>query len=286
MPVKGVIVAAGYGSRFLPITRCLPKEMLPIVDRPAVDFIVQEYIDAGIEDILVITSRRKKVLEDWFDRHPELELAMADSPKKLAKLEPPKARVHFIRQHAMKGTGHAILHARTFAGNDPVVIAFPDDLFTGGNCAADLIAAYEKTGCSVMSALDLPGEDVSRYGVLEPMDRDDGVIGVRRIVEKPAKGTEPSTLVSLGRYLYTPEIFQLLAEGLERHAEGEGEYFPSDGINTLGAEGKVVAAVVDAVRRDTGQPFEYMQAVVELALEHEAIGDRFRAWLKERSASL
>jgi UTP--glucose-1-phosphate uridylyltransferase len=286
MPVKGVIFAACYGSRFLPITRCLPKEMLPIVDRPALDFIVQEYIDAGIEDILVITSRRKKVLEDWFDRHPELESAMADSPNKLAKLEPPRARVQFIRQHAMKGTGHAILHAKTFAGNDPVVIAFPDDLFTGGNCAADLIAAYEKTGCSVMSAMDLPGQDVSRYGVLEPTDRDDGVIGVRRIVEKPAAGTEPSTLVSLGRYLYTPEIFALLEAGLAAHAEGSGEYFPSDAINTLGGQGKVVAAVVDAVRWDTGQPFEYMQTVVELALDHPEIGSRFRDWLKERSETL
>ncbi len=286
MPVKGVIVAAGYGSRFLPITRCLPKEMLPIVDRPALDFIVQEYVDAGIEDILVITSRRKKVLEDWFDRHPELEHAMADSPHKLARLVPPKARVQFIRQHAMKGTGHAILHAKTFAGDDPVVIAFPDDLFTGGNCAADLIAAYDKTGCSVMSAMDLPGQDVSRYGVLEPMDRSDDAIGVRRIVEKPAPGEEPSTLVSLGRYLYTPEIFALLEEGLAAHADGSGEYFPSDAINTLGAEGKVVAAVVDATRWDTGQPFEYLQTVVELALEHPEVGDRFRAWLVERAASL
>jgi len=284
MAVKGVIVAAGYGSRFLPVTRCVPKEMLPIVDRPAIDWIVSEYIDAGIEDILVITSRRKKILEDWFDRQPELEVAMADSPAKLDKLVPPKARVQFIRQAEMKGTGHALLLARTFAGSDPVVVAYPDDLFTHGNCAADLIAAYERTGACVMSAVELPGQDVSRYGVLEPVERSDGAIGVRRIAEKPAVGTEPSSLVSLGRYLYIPEVFDLLAEGLAEHATGE--FFPTDAINVLGAQGRVVAAVVDAQRWDTGQPFEYLQTVVELALEHPEIGEDFRRWLKSRAARL
>ncbi|MEZ4323350.1 MAG: UTP--glucose-1-phosphate uridylyltransferase [Myxococcota bacterium] len=284
MPVKGVIVAAGYGSRFLPITRCLPKEMLPIVDRPAIDWIVQEFVDAGIEDILIITSRRKKVLEDWFDRDPELEGVMSDSASKLAKLVPPNARVQFVRQQSMRGTGHAMLLARTFAGNDPVVVAYPDDLFTHGNCSADLIAAYEKTGACVMSAQDLPGEDVSRYGVLEPVERADGAIGVRRIVEKPAPGEEPSTLVSLGRYLYVPEIFELLEKGLAAHASGE--YFPSDAINALGAQGRVVAAVVNATRWDTGQPLEYMQTVVELALEHPEIGAQFGSWLKARAERL
>ena len=284
MPVKGVIVAAGYGSRFLPVTRCLPKEMLPIVDRPAIDYIVAEYIDAGIEDILIISSRRKKVLEDWFDRAPELEAAMADSPAKLAKLVPPNARVQFVRQSEMKGTGHAMLLARTFAGDDPVVVAFPDDLFVDGNCAAELIATHHETGCSVLSAVDMPGEDVSRYGVLEPMPREDGAVGVRRIVEKPAVGAEPSHLVSLGRYLYTPEIFALLAHGIEAHATGE--YFPSDAINTLGEAGKVVARTVSARRLDTGQPFEYMTAAVELALVHPEIGPRFRAWLKDFSSTL
>ncbi|MCB9673612.1 MAG: UTP--glucose-1-phosphate uridylyltransferase [Alphaproteobacteria bacterium] len=283
MPVKGVIVAAGYGSRFLPVTRCIPKEMLPIVDRPAIDWIVQEFVDAGIEDILIITSRRKKMLEDWFDRDPELEGAMADSEAKLARLVPPKARVMFVRQQEMKGTGHALLLARTFAGNDPVVVAYPDDLFTHGNCSADLIASYERTGACVMSAVDLPGQDVSRYGVFEPMAREDGAIGVRRIVEKP-KAAAPSSLVSLGRYLYIPEVFELLARGIEEHAGGE--YFPTDAINALGAQGRVVAAVVDAVRWDTGQPLEYMQTVVELALEHPEIGEAFGAWLKARAAGL
>lgn len=279
MAVKGVIVAAGYGSRFLPITRCLPKEMLPIVDRPAIDWIVQEYVDAGIHDILVITSRRKKVLEDWFDRDPELEGVLAGKPA-AALLTPPRANVVFARQQEMRGTGHAMLLARSFAGSDPVVVAFPDDLFTGGNCSAELIAEHEATGCSVLSAVDHTGQDVSRYGVLEPVARDDGRIGVRRIVEKPAPGQEPSHLVSLGRYLYTPEIFALLERGLSAH--GGGEYYPSDAINTLGARGGVVASVGRAKRWDTGQPLEYLQTVIELALEHPEIGEAFGRWLGER----
>lgn len=282
MGVKGVIVAAGYGSRFLPVTRCVPKEMLPIVDRPAIDWIVQEFVDAGIEDVLVITSRRKKVLEDWFDRDPELEGVLAGKPA-AKHLVPPRCNVVFARQQEMRGTGHAMLLARAFAGADPVVVAYPDDLFTGGNCSAELIDSWRTTGCSVLSAVDMPGQDVSRYGVLEPMKRADGAVGVRRIVEKPARGDEPSTLVSLGRYLYTPAIFERLAEGLAAHQKGE--YFPSDAINALGAQGQVVARAVSARRWDTGQPLEYLQTVVELALEHPEVAGPFGAWLRERFGS-
>lgn len=279
MAVKGVIVAAGYGSRFLPITKVVPKELLPIVDRPALDWIVQEFVEAGIEDVLVITSRRKKTLEDWFDRDPELEAALAHKPALLAKAAPPPLRVQFVRQSEMRGTGHALLLARAFAGNDPVVVAFPDDLFTGGNCSAELIETYEHTGCSVLAAKELEG-DVSRYGVLETVTRPDGATGVLRIVEKPAPGSEPSKLVSFGRYLYTPEIFERLAVGLAAH--GEGEFFPADAINQLGAGGRVVAAVVDSMRRDTGQPLDYLKTVVDLAMEHPEVGEAFTVWLKER----
>lgn len=280
MGVKGVIVAAGYGSRFLPITRTIPKEMLPIVDRPALDFVVQEFIDAGIEDILVITSRRKKVLDDWFDRDLELEQACAGKPDRLALLEPPKARVSFVRQTEMRGTGHALLLARTFAGDDPVVVAFPDDLFVGGNCAAQLIAAYERTGCSVLCAQDFGDGDVSRYGVIATQPRQDGAIGVQSLVEKPPVGQEPSKLVSLGRYLYTPAIFAELARGLASH--GAGEFFPADAVNTLAARGQVVAVDVVGRRLDTGQPLDYLKTVFELALEHPEFGSELRSWMQER----
>lgn len=279
MAVKGVIVAAGYGSRFLPITKVVPKELLPIVDRPALDWIVREFQEAGITDILVITSRRKKALEDWFDRAPELETALAHKPWALEAIEPPAVNVQFVRQQTMRGTGHALLLARTFAGDDPVVVAFPDDLFTGGNCSAELIALHERTGCSVLAAQELEG-DVSRYGVLQTVERADGATGVLGIVEKPAPGTEPSKLVSYGRYLYTPAIFERLAAGLAAHEQGE--FYPADAINELGARGEVVAAVTESVRRDTGQPLDYLKTVVELALEHPEVGEAFGSWLRDR----
>jgi len=283
MAVKGVILAAGYGSRFLPVTRCVPKEMLPIVDRPAIDHVVREFADAGIEDVLVITSRRKRAIEDWFDRDPELEAVFRGegAPDKLERIRPPAVRATFVRQQEMRGTGEALLLARAFAGQDPVVLAFPDDLFGEPNCTADLIHTWERTGASVLAAADLSGEDVSRYGVIDPSAEEDGVLRVRRVVEKPAPGTEPSSIVSLGRYLFTPDIFPALAEGLARHA-GPGEYFATDGINRLAERGGVVARTVTAPRYDTGKPLGYMQAIVELALEHEEIGEAFGRWLHQR----
>ena len=169
MSVKGVIVAAGYGSRLLPATRVIPKELLPLVDRPAIDFIVQEFIDAGIEDVLVISSRRKRTLEDWFDRDFELDVVFAadGASHKLDKARPPRIRAHVVRQSKMGGTGDALLHARTFAGDDPVVVAYPDDLFFGPNVTSALIDAYGRTGASALVAEDLTGTDVSRYGVLD-----------------------------------------------------------------------------------------------------------------------
>jgi len=280
MAVKGVIVAAGYGTRFLPVTRCIPKEMLPIIDRPAIDFIVAEMVEAGIEDILVITSRRKRALEDWFDRDPELEAVFTaeGAAGKLAKAQPPKARVHFVRQKQMRGTGHAILQAEVFAGSDPVVVAYPDDLFGAPNCSAALIAAWRQTGNSILSAVDMSGHDVSRYGCIAYEGSGD-VVTVRDLVEKPPPGAEPSTLVSMGRYLYTPEIFGALSELLARH-EG-GEFYATDAVSVLASQGKVSAAVVSAKRYDTGTPLAYLQTVVTMALADPEIGPAFGAFLEE-----
>lgn len=278
--MRAVIVAAGYGSRFLPVTRTIPKEMLPILDRPAIDFVVQELIEAGVDELLVITSRRKTVLDDWFDRQPELEVAFADAPAKLARIVPPDVRVTFVRQSTMQGTGHALLLARSFAGDQPIVVAFPDDLFVNGNCTAQLIEAHRATGCSVLCTQDFGEADVSRYGVIDPVERADGVIGVRRVVEKPAPGTEPSRLVSLGRYLYTPAIFAELERGLAAHQGGE--FYPMDAIETLASRGQVVAVDVQARRLDTGKPLDYLKSVVEVALDDPAIGSEFQSWLQKR----
>jgi len=276
--VKGVIIAAGYGTRFLPVTRCVPKEMLPIVDRPSIDFVVQEMVDAGVTQLLIITSRRKRVLDDWFDRDVELDevFEREGATAKAVKAKPPGVEVMYTRQTTMRGTGHALLLAQAFAGSDPVVVAYPDDLFTGSNCTAELIAAYEQTGCSVMAAHDLSGQDVSRYGVLDA-DQGDGVVPIRGIVEKPAAGTEPSHLVSLGRYLYTPDLFPLLRAGWEAH--DDGEFFPQDAINTLAGQGRVVAKVVSAERWDTGTPLGLLKASIEHALQRDDMGEDLREWL-------
>jgi UTP--glucose-1-phosphate uridylyltransferase len=277
MNVKGVIVAAGYGTRFLPVTKVVPKELLPLVDRPAIDYVVQEFIDAGITDILVITSRRKKALEDWFDHDAELEAVFRreGADAKLAKAQPVKANVQFVRQREMKGTGHALMLARTFIGNDPFVVAYPDDLFPQG-CAADLIEVHKRTGGCVLAAVDLSGEDVSRYGVLDADDQ----LKVHGMVEKPAPGTEPSHLISLGRYLYTPELFAALDHAHSTHEAGE--FYATDAIQILAAQGKVHAHVVDGPRWDTGAPLGYLKAVVSAALHREDVGPEFKAWLGEQ----
>jgi UTP--glucose-1-phosphate uridylyltransferase len=274
MAVKGVIVAAGYGSRFLPVTRVVPKELLPIVDRPAIDFVLREFAEAGIEEVLVITSRRKKSLDDWFDRDVELEGLFA---KERMGLPPVKAT--FVRQTEMKGTGHALLLARNFAGNDAVVVAFPDDLFGEPNCTSLLIAAHAATGCSVLSVGDLTGQDVSRYGVVDAVGQGP-IVRVRGIMEKPAPGKEPSHLVSWGRYLYTPEIFEALAEGLSRHAQGE--FYATDAISLLASRDRVVAAVVPSPRFDTGDKLGYLTTVIHFALEHPELGAPLRSWLASR----
>jgi UTP--glucose-1-phosphate uridylyltransferase len=273
MAVKGVIVAAGYGSRFLPVTRVVPKELFPIVDRPAIDYVVQEFVDAGIRDLLVITSRRKKALDDWFDRDIELEGSFAKE-----RLGYPALRTQFVRQSEMKGTGHALLLAREFVGDDPFVVAFPDDLFSA-NCAKLLVEEHERTGRMVLACSDLADQDVSRYGVVAIEDTGDR-LAVRDIVEKPARGTEPSTIVSWGRYLYTPELFDALDRGLRDHTKGE--FYATDAIRSLASSDRVVASIVPGVRYDTGEKLGYLTTVVEFALAHPELGEPLRQWLKTR----
>jgi UTP--glucose-1-phosphate uridylyltransferase len=278
MGIKGVIVAAGYGTRFLPVTRVVPKELLPVVDRPAIDLVVQEMVEAGIDEILLVSSRRKRAVEDWFDHDAELD-AVFTAEGALAKLEkarPPNVSVTVVRQTEMRGTGHALLLARAFAGTDPVIVAFPDDIFGAPNVSRQLLERHRRTGQSVLAAKDLSGQDVSRFGVLDVDENMD----LRAIVEKPARGTEPSSLVSLGRYLYTPEIFPLLAEGWSRF-EGR-EFYPMDAITTLARAGKVGVEVISAPHYDTGAPLGYLQTVVSMALDRPDLGPEFEAWLRER----
>jgi len=275
---KAVVVAAGYGSRFFPVTRCVPKEMLPLGTRPVIDRIIEELAEAGVTDVLILSSRRKKSLEDWFDRDPELEEAFADRPARREQLNPPNIRVQFVRQQEMRGTGHALLLARAFAGTDPVIVAYPDDLFGQPNVSRALMDAYARTGRSILSARDLTGQDVSRYGVLDVADAAASDLVVRDIVEKPATGAEPSHLVSLGRYLFAPDLFPLLEEGLADHTDGE--YYHIHALRQLASKGALGALVVEAPHQDTGEPLGYLKAVVSEGLADSEYGDALRAWLR------
>lgn len=276
MRVKGVIVAAGYGSRFLPVTKTIPKEMLPLLNRPAISFIVEELEAAGIEDILIITSRRKKSLDDYFDREVELEQVFTREGKTAAleAIHPGRANIFFVRQQAMSGTGHALLAARAFVGEDPFVVAYPDDLFFGERAlAADLVAIHRQSGDSVLAVQDLGDVDVSRYGVVAVGRAEGDSYPMQRIVEKPAVGTEPSKLVSYGRYLFTKDIFPLLEEGWRTFeaAGAKGEFYHIDAINQLAAQGKVRAFDYQGLRLDTGQIEGYLESICRYALSREDI---------------
>ena len=264
--MKGVIVAAGYGTRFLPVTKTVPKEMLPLIDTPSIEFIAQEFIDSGITSILIITSRRKRALEDYFDREVELESVFEreGASAKLQKIRPPAAAITFVRQTEMRGTGHALLAAKDFAAGEPVVVAYPDDLHFGEPpLAAQLIERWRETGASVLATLHDPPE-LHRYGVL---DLDADGLHVRDIVEKPEPGTEPSREASIGRYLYTPEFFDYLESGWESHlAAGEaGEYYHVGALKALMGDGQVVFSRVRGERIDTGAPAGYLRAIMRYA---------------------
>ena len=284
MNVKGVIVAAGYGSRFLPATKTVPKEMLPLIDRPAISFIVDEFIDSGIEEILIITSRRKKSLDDYFDRETELEAVFEREGKQAAleKIRPPRAQIFFTRQQEMKGTGHAILQARGFTGDHPFIVAYPDDLvFSEKPLSRQLIDAWRETDCSVLAVKDLAGQDVSRYGVVAPTE-DRNPCHIRELVEKPAPGEEPSTLVSYGRYLFTSELYDYLEQGLAHH-EG-GEFYHVGAINDLARAGKMVALDFEGNRLDTGAPAGFLEAICRYALTRDDLSSFAKNLFRELSS--
>ncbi len=277
--MKGIIVAAGYGTRFLPVTKTVPKELLPVGTRPAIAFIVDEFVASGIEEIAIITSRRKKALDDYFDREVELEeLFMRESKAdKLALIAPPKAHITFVRQAQMRGTGHALLQVRAFAAGQPCVVAYPDDLHIGSPpLAAQLAEVYGRTGKTVMATIHESG-DVSRYGVIDPAG--DGIT-VKGFVEKPAKGREPSHEVSIGRYLYTPEFFDLLDEGWKKH--GGGEYFHTYALDRLIAAGKVAFCRTVGERLDTGEPAGYLDAILRNAAEDPGLRPVLERFAREK----
>ena len=257
--MKGVILAAGYGSRFLPVTKTVPKEMLPLGNIPSIDFIINELLESGVTEILVISSRRKKILEDYLDREIELECTFREqgAKKKLDKISPPQGNIFFVRQKEMLGTGQALLLARPFVESEPFVVAYPDDIHMGKKpLTQQLIDSYRDSGCTVLATIYDP-PNLERYGTLALAE--DG-LHVTDIIEKAPPGKEPSKEASIGRYLYTPEIFPLLQEGWDKH--GEGEYFHIGALRALAGQGRVVFKRIEGLRLDTGEPEGFFKSLL------------------------
>ncbi|MEC8980503.1 MAG: UTP--glucose-1-phosphate uridylyltransferase [SAR324 cluster bacterium] len=272
--MKGVILAAGYATRFLPASKTIPKEMFPLIDRPAIDFIVQEMVDSGIQDILLVSSRRKKVMEDYFDREVELTSAFSRSNefKKLEVIKPIEANIFTLRQQHMMGTGNALMLVEPFVDKEPFVVAYPDDIVLGEKpLSKQLIETWEKTGNTVLSVQELEEDQLWRYGVIDP-DGDGNIMNVKKMVEKPEHGTAPSRFVSFGRYLYTPELFDALRTSDKSHSS-KSEFTQTEAINHMAALGKVSAVKFEGTRYDLGEPLGFLTSAMQIGLQRSEFKD-------------
>jgi len=272
--MKGVILAAGYATRFLPASKTIPKEMFPLIDRPAIDFIVQEMVDSGIQDILLVSSRRKKVMEDYFDREVELTSAFSRSNEfeKLEVIKPIEANIFTLRQQHMMGTGNALMLVEPFVDKEPFVVAYPDDIVLGEKpLSKQLIETWEKTGNTVLSVQELEEDQLWRYGVIDP-DGDGNIMNVKKMVEKPEHGTAPSRFASFGRYLYTPELFDALRTSDKSHSS-KSEFTQTEAINHMAALGKVSAVKFEGTRYDLGEPLGFLTSAMQIGLQRSEFKD-------------
>ncbi|MGH9212630.1 MAG: UTP--glucose-1-phosphate uridylyltransferase GalU [Acidimicrobiales bacterium] len=283
---KAVIPAAGLGTRFLPATKAQPKEMLPVVDKPAIQYVVEEAVRVGIDDILIITSRGKRTLEDHFDRSIELEesleasgkFALLDEVRRLADM----ADIHYLRQGEALGLGHAVGVARKHVGNEPFAVLLGDDILVEQSTVLEeMIAAFDRHRSSVIALKSFPRDEISAYGCVEgePDPAADGLVRVRSIVEKPAPEDAPSDLAVLGRYVFTPEIFDALGE--TKPGVG-GEIQLTDAIGVLLDTQPVYGFVFESGRYDIGKKIDYLRATVELALDRDdELAAEFAAFLRD-----
>lgn len=287
---KAVIPAAGLGTRFLPATKATPKEMLPVVDRPAIQYVVEEAIRAGLNDVLMITGRNKRALEDHFDRVPVLEQQLAEQGKdallaSVVETNEIGGELHYVRQGDPKGLGHAVLRAKRHVGDDAFAVLLGDDLIDEKeDLLARMVEVQERTGGSVVALMEVPREAISAYGAaaIEAVEGEDGFVKITGLVEKPAVDEAPSNYAVIGRYVLSPKVF----EALENTAPGRGgEIQLTDALQTLAqgeGEGEGVYGVVFSGRRfDTGDKLSYLKANVILAAERPEFGDDLRAWLKD-----
>jgi UTP--glucose-1-phosphate uridylyltransferase len=283
---KAVIPAAGLGTRFLPATKATPKEMLPVVDKPAIQYVVEEAVRAGLRDVLLVTGRGKRTIEDHFDRMPELEAALAakgdEKRLQLVRASVDLADVHFVRQGEALGLGHAVLCAAKHVGDEPFAVMLGDDLIDERDPLLEaMVDVQAERGGSVVALMEVPREQIAMYGCAA-VEGDGDVVRVTGLVEKPDPAEAPSNLAILGRYVLSPAIF----EELRQTPPGRGnEIQLTDAMQRLLAREPMHGVVFRGRRYDTGDRVDYLKAVVRLAVEREDIGPEFAAWLREFAGS-
>ncbi len=280
---KAIIPAAGFGTRFLPATKAQPKEMLPIVDKPTIQYIVEEAIASGIEEIIIVTGKGKRSIEDHFDIAPELERNLMEKGK-LELLDKVRystnlADIHYIRQKEPKGLGHAVWCARNFIGNEPFAVLLGDDLVQSDTPGVrQLMNIYEKTHSSVIGVQSVAMDETHRYGIIDPISQDGRQYQVQNFVEKPAPGTAPSNLAIIGRYILTPEIFTYLDE----HEIGAGgEIQLTDAIQKLNKQQSVYAYNLEGSRYDVGEKLGFVTTTIEFALQRDDLREDLLRYLRD-----
>ncbi|MCS4586587.1 UTP--glucose-1-phosphate uridylyltransferase GalU [Staphylococcus aureus] len=279
---KAIIPAAGLGTRFLPATKVMPKEMLPILDKPTIQYIVEEAARAGIEDIIIVTGRHKRAIEDHFDSQKELEMVLKEKGKSelLEKVQysTELANIFYVRQKEQKGLGHAISSARQFIGNEPFAVLLGDDIVESEVPAVkQLIDVYEETGHSVIGVQEVPEADTHRYGIIDPLTKNGRQYEVKKFVEKPAQGTAPSNLAIMGRYVLTPEIFDYL----KTQKEGAGnEIQLTDAIERMNNDNQVYAYDFEGERYDVGEKLGFVKTTIEYALKDDSMREELTRFIK------
>lgn len=281
---KAIIPAAGLGTRFLPATKSMPKEMLPIVDTPTVQYIVEEAVRSGIEEILIITNANKHCMENHFDRSFELEYRLHNSGKlaeeKLISDIAEMANIYYVRQKEPKGLGHAVLCARSFIGSEPFAVLLGDDVVLdsgGGDAMAQLIDCYQQVGASVLGVQTVADADVSKYGIVDPDGTQGKLHRLKDMVEKPSLEDAPSRLAVLGRYVLTPEIFEFLAS---QKPGKNGEIQLTDSIRRLMSRQQVYACEFQGDRYDVGDKFGFIRATIDFALRREDLRDQVSQYIR------
>ncbi|GIP21682.1 UTP--glucose-1-phosphate uridylyltransferase GalU [Paenibacillus sp. J22TS3] len=280
---KAIIPAAGLGTRFLPATKAMPKEMLPIVNKPTIQYIIEEAVASGIEDIIIVTGKGKRAIEDHFDNSFELENRLS-SQGKWALLEEVRrpsdmADIHYIRQKEPRGLGHAIWCARKFIGDEPFAVLLGDDIVQSEvPCLKQMIQVYEKYGSPVVGVQPVPEDQVSKYGIVDPLELENRIFRALRLVEKPAPEQAPSRLAVMGRYILTPNIFGELEK---QHVGINGEIQLTDAISRLGETERVLAYQFEGLRHDVGDKLGFIESTIHYALQQEDLREPLLRYIKQ-----